>query len=42
MIPIGVASLIGLAIAADRIITTRRRNVAPPAFLPAVRKRLKG
>jgi len=40
MIPIGVASLIGVAIAADRIISTRRRNVAPPSFMEGVRSRL--
>ena len=36
MIPIGLASLIALAIFIERTLTLRRRNVIPPDFLPGL------
>jgi biopolymer transport protein ExbB len=41
MIPIGLCSLIMLAVVAERAIQLRRRRVLPPSFLPGLRKILR-
>ncbi len=38
MIPIGIASFIMLAVVAERLITLRRRNIIPPAFIKELEK----
>lgn len=40
MYPIGLCSLIGLAVLVERLITLRRRSVIPPGFLQGLRKAL--
>jgi biopolymer transport protein ExbB len=42
MIPIGIASLIALAIVVERLVSLRRSKVIPPAFLPGLRPLLEG
>ena len=42
MIPIGVCSLIAMAVMIERIISLRREAVIPPAFLKGLKKGLKG
>jgi len=40
MIPIGLCSLVALAVVIERLIVLRRRNVIPPKFLPELKKSL--
>ncbi len=40
MIPIGLCSLVALAVIIERLIVLRRRNVIPPKFLPDLKKTL--
>ena len=40
MIPIGICSLIGLAVFIERMISLRRENVIPSKFLPGLKKTL--
>lgn len=40
MVPIGLCSLIGLAVLVEHLITLRRRSVIPPGFLAGLRKAL--
>lgn len=40
MIPIGLCSLVMLAVVAERLIILRRRRVIPPSFLPGLKKTL--
>ena len=41
MIPLGLCSLVALAVFAERLITLRRSAVMPPDFVPGLEKRLK-
>ncbi|MFQ5428903.1 MAG: MotA/TolQ/ExbB proton channel family protein [Phycisphaerae bacterium] len=41
MIPIGLCSLIALTVIAERLVSLRRRNIIPPAFLPGLETALK-
>lgn len=41
MIPIGLCSLVALGIIAERLLTTRRKAVIPPSFLPGLQEALK-
>lgn len=41
MIPIGLSSLLALAVIVERLVTLRRRNVIPPDFLPGLKTLLK-
>lgn len=38
MIPLGICSLLALAIVAERLLVLRRSNIVPPAFLPGLKK----
>ncbi|MCH8804615.1 MAG: MotA/TolQ/ExbB proton channel family protein [Planctomycetes bacterium] len=40
MIPIGIASLVALAVIVERFVSLRRRKVIPPGFLPSLRSAL--
>ena len=40
MIPIGICSVIGLAVLAERTLRLTRRSVIPPTFLPGLESRL--
>ncbi len=40
MIPIGICSLVMLAIAAERSLSIRKRSVIPPSFLPGLKKKM--
>lgn len=42
MVPIGVCSIIGLAVLAERVLRLTRRSVIPPAFLPGLESKLQG
>ncbi len=39
MIPIGICSLVMLAVAAERALSVRKRSVIPPSFLPGLKKK---
>jgi len=39
MIPIGLASLVALGVAAERLLSVRRRNVVPGDFMPGLHER---
>jgi biopolymer transport protein ExbB len=41
MIPIGLCSLVGLAIIVERMVSLRRKQIIPPGFLPGLRNLLK-
>ncbi len=41
MIPIGLCSLVAMGVIAERLLSTRRKSVIPPVFLPGLRKVLK-
>ncbi len=41
MIPIGLCSLVAVGVIVERLLTTRRSAVIPPAFLPGLKKVLK-
>jgi len=40
MIPIGICSIIALAVLAERVLRLTRRSVIPPAFLPGLESKL--
>lgn len=40
MVPIGIASLVALAVLVERFVSLRRRKVIPPGFLPSLRSAL--
>ena len=40
MIPIGLCSLVALAVIIERMVSLRRRNIIPPKFLPGLKKTL--
>jgi len=40
MVPIGVFSLVAIAVAAERAISTRRRAIIPPGFAAGLKKRM--
>ncbi|UCD76021.1 MAG: MotA/TolQ/ExbB proton channel family protein [Phycisphaerales bacterium] len=42
MIPIGLCSLVALAVFVERLISLRRKKVVPPGFLPGLMKELNG
>lgn len=40
MIPIGLCSLVMIAVAAERALSVRKRSVIPPNFLPGLKKKI--
>jgi biopolymer transport protein ExbB len=40
MIPIGLCSLVALAVVIERLVVLRRKNIIPPKFLPELKKTL--
>lgn len=40
MVPIGIASLVALAVLVERFVSLRRRKIIPPGFLPSLRSAL--
>ncbi|MHC5002218.1 MAG: MotA/TolQ/ExbB proton channel family protein, partial [Planctomycetota bacterium] len=41
MIPIGICSLVALAVVAERVISLRRPSIIPPSFLPGLKDALR-